>query len=208
MKTLLEAIKQIKQDSKENFNATIEVHMNLELDVKKGQNIRYSASLPNGTGKTKKVAVLASKKIEGADLELTEDDIEKIFKEQLKPKVDFDVLVTEPRYMPKLAKAAKILGPAGVMPNPKTGTVTEDVEKAVSEIKKGQIEVKTEKEAPLIHTIIGKVSFTDEALEENFRAFYNSLKQNKPQKAKPEWLQQAFLVTTMGKSVEVDLNSL
>lgn len=208
MKPILEAIQEVKTNSKEGFNATIEVHVNLETDIKKGHTVRYSTPLPFGTGKTKKVAVLASKKISNADIELTEDDVEKIFRGQLKPKTDFDVLVTEPRYMPKLAKAAKILGPAGVMPNPKNGTVTEDVEKAVTEIKKGQIEVKTEKDAPLIHTVIGKVSFTDEALLENFKTFYTTLKQNKPQKAKPDWIRNIFLVSSMGKSVEVNIASI
>jgi len=208
MKSLLEAIQEVKTNSKEAFNATVEVHVNLETDIKKGHTVRYSTPLPFGTGKTKKVAVLASKKISNADIELTEDDIEKIVKGTLKPKVDFDVIVTEPRYMAKLAKAARVLGPAGVMPNPKTGTVTEEIEKAVTEIKKGQIEVKTEKDAPLVHTIIGKVSFKDEELVENFKTFYASLKQNKPQKTKPDWIKNIFLVSSMGKSVEVDIASL
>jgi len=208
MKSLLEAIKEVKETSKEKFDATIEVHINLDLDVKKGQNIRYSTTLPHGTGKTKKIAVLASKKIANADLELTEEDIDNIFKGKIQPKVDFDVIVTEPRYMPKLAKAAKILGPAGVMPNPKTGTVTEDVEKAVENIKKGQVEVKTEKEVPLIHTLIGKVSFAEKDLAANFTTLFNSLKQNKPQKAKPNWINSVYIKSSMGKSVQVDIDSL
>lgn len=208
MKSILEAIKEVKESSKEKFDATVEVHFNLDLDIKKGQTVRYSVTLPQGTGKTKKVAVLASKKIESADLELTEEDIDNIVKGKLQPKVDFDVIVTEPKFMPKLAKAAKILGPAGLMPNPKTGTVTENIEKAVADIKKGQVEVKTEKEAPLIHTIIGKVSFKEEDLMANFLALLNSLKQNKPQKSKPEWIKNAFLVSSMGKSVEINLPEL
>jgi large subunit ribosomal protein L1 len=208
MKTILEAIKEVKEASKEKFDATVEVHFNLDLDIKKGQTVRYSITLPYGTGKTKKVAVLASQKVANADLELTEEDIDNIVRGKLQPKVDFDVIVTEPRYMPKLAKAAKILGPAGLMPNPKTGTVTDNVEKAVENIKKGQVEVKTEKEAPLIHTIIGKVSFKPEDLAANFLTLFNSLKQNKPQKSKPEWIQAAFVVSSMGSSVEVDLTEL
>ena len=208
MKTILEAIKEVKTTSKEKFDATIEIHANLDLDIKKGQTLRYTITLPKGTGKTKKVAVLASKKIEQADLELTEEDIDKILKGKLQPKIDFDVIVTEPKYMPKLAKAAKILGPAGVMPNPKTGTVTENVEKAVENIKKGQIEIKTEKESPLVHTILGRVSFKEEDLVANFIAFYNSLKQNKPQKAKPVWISNIFISSSMGKSVEVDTAEL
>src|SRR3990167_1482041 len=186
---LMEAIKKVKLLSKEKFDATVEIHINLDLDSKKqDQPVRFSLTLPNGTGKTKKVAVLASKKVTGADLELKESDIELIQKGQIKPRIDFDTLVTEPRFMPKLAKVARILGPAGVMPNPKTGTVAEDVNKAVEQIKKGKVEIRTEINAPIIHTIIGKKSFETQALKENFTEVFNSIKQNKPQKAKPDWL--------------------
>ena len=202
---LVEAIKKVKLLSKEKFDATVEVHINLELDSKKqDQPVRFSLTLPNGTGKTKKVAVLASKKVPGADMELKESDIELIQKGQIKPKIDFDTLVTEPAFMPKLAKVAKILGPAGVMPNPKTGTVTEDAEKAVSEIKKGRLDVKTEKDLPMIHTIIGKRSFTEKQLSENFMELYKTLKQSKPTKASPEWIKSIFISTSMGQSVKVD----
>ncbi|KKS28877.1 MAG: 50S ribosomal protein L1 [candidate division WWE3 bacterium GW2011_GWE2_43_18] len=202
---LMEAIKKAKLLSKEKFDATVEIHINLDLDSKKqDQPVRFSLTLPNGTGKTKKVAVLASKKVTGADLELKESDIELIQKGQIKPRIDFDTLVTEPAFMPKLAKVAKILGPAGVMPNPKTGTVTEDAEKAVSEIKKGRLDVKTEKDLPMIHTIIGKRSFTEKQLSENFMELYKTLKQSKPTKASPEWIKSIFISTSMGQSVKVD----
>src|SRR3989344_302413 len=110
---LAEAIKFVKAQCKAKFDSTLEVHLNLNLDAKKAeqQSVRYTTTLPNGTGKTKKVAVLASKKVANADLELTESDIERLEKAQLKPKVDFDVLIAEPRFMSKLAKAARILGP-------------------------------------------------------------------------------------------------
>ena len=202
---LMEAIKKAKLLSKEKFDATVEIHINLDLDSKKqDQPVRFSLTLPNGTGKTKKVAVLASKKVTGADLELKESDIELIQKGQIKPRIDFDTLVTEPAFMPKLAKVAKILGPAGVMPNPKTGTVTQDAEKAVSEIKKGRLDVKTEKDLPMIHTIIGKRSFTEKQLSENFMELYKTLKQSKPTKASPEWIKSIFISTSMGQSVKVD----
>ena len=205
----MEAIKKVKMSSKEKFDASVEVHINLDLDSKKmEQPVRFSLTLPHGTGKTKKVAVLASKKIAGADLELKESDIELIQKGQIKPKIDFDTLVTEPAFMPKLAKVAKILGPAGVMPNPKTGTVSDDPEKAVSEIKKGRLDVKTEKDLPMIHTVIGKRSFTEEQLSENFIELYNALKQNKPTKASPEWVKNIFIATSMGQSVIVDHTDL
>src|SRR3989304_5889586 len=202
---LMEAIKKAKLLSKEKFDATVEIHINLDLDSKKqDQPVRFSLTLPNGTGKTKKVAVLASKKVTGADLELKESDIELIQKGQIKPRIDFDTLVTEPAFMPNLAKVATILGPAGVMPNPKTGTVTEDAEKAVSEIKKGRLDVKTEKDLPMIHTIIGKRSFTEKQLSENFMELYKTLKQSKPTKASPEWIKSIFISTSMGQSVKVD----
>src|SRR3989344_7207256 len=162
---LEEAIEFIKKSSKTKFDPTLEVHLNLNFDKKKQeQNIRFTLVLPHGTGKTQKVAVLASKKVQNADLELSEADIEKLEKSILKPKNDFDVLIAEPKFMPKLAKAARILGPAGVMPNPKNGTVSEDVEKAVEQVKKGKVEIRTEPNGQAIHTIMGKKSFTDEAL--------------------------------------------
>ncbi len=204
--TIQEAVKNIKESSKENFDATVEVHINLDIDTSKAdQIVRYVTVLPNGTGKNKKVAVLASKKVANADIELNEEDIDKIISGKLRPKVDFDVLIAEPRYMPKLAKAAKVLGPAGVMPNPKTGTVTENVEKAVEDTKKGKIEIKNEKDFPIIHTIIGKVGFDKDKLVDNFNALITSLRQNRPQKAKPNWIESIYVVSTMGKSFNVDL---
>ena len=206
---LAEAIKKAKNASKAKFDATLELHINLDIDQKKGAvNIRYTTVLPNGTGKTKKVAVLASKKISNSDLELTESDIDKIEKGKIKPKVDFDVLIAEPKFMPKLAKVAKILGPIGMMPNPKLGTVSENVEEAVAQVKKGKVEIKTEKDAMVIHTILGKVSFDDKALAENFNEIYKTLKQAKPIKSKPEWIKSAFITTTMGPAFSVALNDL
>lgn len=204
--TITEAIQKVKETSKKKFDATVELHINLDMDTKKvNQPIRFSVTLPNGTGKTKKVAVMASKKVKNADLELSEEDIVKIENNKIKPKVDFDVLVVEPSYMSKIARAAKILGPLGMMPNPKTGTVTENVEKAVEQIKAGRIEIKTEKDLPLIHTILGKVSFEEKALEENYKEVLNNLKQNKPSKAQPEWIKSIYVASTMGPSFQVDV---
>ena len=200
-----EAIQKVKETSKTKFDPTVEVHINLELEKKGEQSVRFTTTLPHGTGKTKKVAVFASRKVPNADLELTEDDIAKIDKNTIRPKVDFDILVAEPKFMPKLAKVAKILGPAGVMPNPKTGTVTEDVEKAVEQIKKGKVEVRTEPVAPVIHTIIGKKSFEDNKLEENFNELINAIRSNKPAKAKPNFIRSVFVTSTMGPSFSVDV---
>lgn len=199
-----EAIKKVKAGSKAKFDATVELHINLDIDPAK-QNIRFQANLPYGTGKTKKVAVLSSKKIASADISLSEADLPKIESGEIKPKIDFEVLITEPKYMPMLAKYAKILGPAGVMPNPKNGTVSEDVEKALEQIKKGKVSIKTEKDAPIIHTIIGKISFEDKALEENFVEVINILKQNKPPKTNPIWIKSVYIASSMGPSAKVAL---
>jgi large subunit ribosomal protein L1 len=204
-----QAVKKIHEGKKEKFDATVELHINLDLDPKKQeQMIRYTTVLPHGTGKTKRVAVIASKKVPNADLELSEQDLEKIENGKIRPKVDFDVLVAEPKFMPKLAKVAKILGPVGAMPNPKTGTVSEDVEKAVEQIKKGKVEIKTEKDTPIIHTIIGKTSFEAKDLEGNLREIMHSLKQNKTAKAKPEWIKSVYVASTMGASYKLDVNEL
>lgn len=201
-----EALKKVKSESKAKFDASVEVHINLDIDPNK-QNIRFSLSLPNGTGKTKKIAVLSSGKVEGADVNLTEEDLPKIEQGKIKPNVDFDILITEPRYMPVLAKYAKILGPAGAMPNPKNGTVTEEISKSISQFKKGKMEIKTEKMAPIIHTIIGKVSFDEKSLADNYNELISALKANKPAKTVPLWIKSVFISSTMGPSVKVkDLN--
>jgi len=200
--SISEAIKKVKAESKTKFDASVELHINLDLDPTK-QNVRFSANLPHGTGKTKKVAVVSNGKVPGADLVLGESDLPKIESGKIRPVVDFDVLITEPKFMPLLAKYAKTLGPAGVMPNPKNGTVTENIEKTIEQFKKGKIEIKTEKLAPLIHTIIGKVSFDEKELEENFKEIMNLLNQNKPQKTNPIWIKSVYLTSSMGPSVKI-----
>jgi len=203
-----ELLKDLKTDCKTNFDSTVELHLNLNLDVKKAdQMVRYGVVLPHGTGKTLKVAVFGSNDIKEADLNLKEEDLDLIVSGKLRAGIDFDALVTEPAYMPKIAKVARVLGPAGIMPNPKNGTVTNDVKKAVEQLKKGKIEIRTEQNHPIIHTIVGKCSFTIENLEENLNEIINNLKQNKPAKAKPGWVVSIFLTSTMGKSYQLDVNS-
>jgi large subunit ribosomal protein L1 len=201
----LEALNQIKNDCKTNFDSTIELHINLNLDVKKAdQMIRFTTVLPNGTGKTVKVAVFASTEIKEADLNLKEEDLDLIISGKLRVGNDFDLLVAEPAFMSKIAKVARVLGPAGVMPNPKNGTVTSDVKKAVEQLKKGKIEIRTEQNFPIIHTVIGKSSFEAKQLEENLADITTSLKQNRPSKAKPDWIKSIFLSSTMGGSYQLD----
>lgn len=205
----LEALNQIKNDCKTNFDSTIELHINLNLDVKKAdQMIRFTTVLPNGTGKTVKVAVFASSEVKEADLNLKEEDLDLIISGKLRVGNDFDLLVAEPAFMSKISKVARVLGPAGVMPNPKNGTVTSDVRKAVEQLKKGKIEIRTEQNFPIIHTLIGKSSFDAKQLEENLTDIVTSLKQNRPSKAKPDWIKSIFLSSTMGGSYQLDAKAV
>ena len=207
--SITDAITQAVKASKTKFAATVEAHFNFNLDVTKAdQTIRTTTVLPNGTGKTVKIAVFASKSVPEADLELSEDDLPKIISGAIKPHVDFDFLVSEPRYMPKLATVARTLGPAGVMPNPKNGTVSDNPAEAVKKLRQGQVELKNEQNQAVIHTVIGKTSFTQEQLEENFAEVLSALKQNKPVKAKPGWIKSCFITTTMGPSFSVNLLEL
>jgi len=201
----LEALNQIKNDAKTNFDSTVELHINLNLDVKKAdQMIRFSIVLPKGTGRSVKVATFSSTEFKEADLNLKEEDLDLIVSGKLRVGNDFDVLVTEPSMMPKVSKVARVLGPAGVMPNPKNGTVTTDIKKAIEQLKKGKIEVRTEQNHPIIHTIIGKCSFDSKDLEENLNEIMNNLRSNKPSKAKPDWIKSIFVTSTMGSSYQLD----
>jgi len=200
-----ETIKKIKESAKEKFDASVEVHINLNLP-KKDTKVRFTITLPEGTGKERKVAVLASKNIAGADVQLTESDIEKIKKGNLIPGKDFDVLVAEPAFMTKIAKVAAILGPAGLMPNPKSGTVTDNVESVVQKFKLGQIEIRTEASAPIIHTTIGKVSWEEKKLVSNLNHLLTVLRSNRPIGVKPNWIKSIYVTSSMGKSFALDLS--
>ncbi len=141
-----------------------------------------------------------------ADIQLTEDDLKKIEKGKLKPGVDFDVIISEPKYMPKIATVARVLGPQGMMPNPKSGTVTEDVEKATKQIKKGKIEIRNEPNAPIIHVIFGKKSFEAKALKENFEDVMSAITSARPQKIRPEnYIESVFICSSMGPSYKVQV---
>jgi large subunit ribosomal protein L1 len=166
--------------------------------------IRFSIVLPKGTGRSVKVATFSSTEFKEADLNLKEEDLDFIVSGKLRVGNDFDVLVTEPSMMPKVSKVARVLGPAGVMPNPKNGTVTTDIKKAIEQLKKGKIEVRTEQNHHIIHTIIGKCSFDSKDLEENLNEIMNNLRSNKPSKAKPDWIKSIFVTSTMGSSYQLD----
>lgn len=205
-----EAIKLVKETSNLKFDSTIEVAMNLNLDTKKAdQQLRGAIALPNGTGKTKKILVLAKgeqarmAKEAGADYVGDTDMIEKMEKENWFP---FDVIVATPEMMPLLGKIGKILGPKGLMPNPKTGTVTMEVDKAVNEIKKGKVNYRTDSFGN-VHGIIGKSSFDNKMLEENLSTFVNTILKVKPTTVKGTYVKNISISSTMGPGIKIDLNS-
>lgn len=204
------AIKLVKETSNAKFDSTVEVAMNLNLDVKKAdQQLRGAVVLPNGTGKNKKILVLAKgdqakvAKESGADFVGDIDMITKIEKENW---FDFDVIIATPEMMPSLGKIGKLLGPKGLMPNPKTGTVTTDVAKAVEETKKGKVNYRTDSFGN-IHVGIGKASFTEEALRENLKAFVSVILKAKPSTVKGAYVKNITLTSTMGPGIKLDINS-
>ena len=205
-----EAIKLVKETSYANFDASVEVAMNLNLDTKKAdQQLRGAVVLPNGTGKTKRVLVLAkgeaakAAKEAGADYVGDTDMIEKIQKENW---FEFDSLIATPDMMPQLGKIGRILGPKGLMPNPKTGTVTMDTKKAVEEVKKGRVEYRTDSYGN-VHALIGKVSFDDEKLIENLKTFVNLIIKSKPSVVKGAYVKNISVSSTMGPGIKIDVNS-
>ena len=205
---LSEAIKLVKATSTVKFDASVEVHARLGIDPKKSdQQIRATAALPHGTGKTKTVAAFVgpndekSAKQAGADFIFGEEDIKKI---KDTGKIEFDIAVATPEMMPKMAVAARVLGPKGLMPNPKTGTVDANVEKMIRELKKGKVAFKND-DTSNVHLSIGKVSFSDAQLAENFTAFLDVLKKAKPTTAKGTYIKHLFLTTSMGPSIRVEI---
>ncbi len=200
-----EAVALAKKTNCAKFDASVEVSFFLNVDPRKAdQNIRGAMVLPNGTGKTKKVLVIAQgakadeAKAAGADLVGTDEYLEQIKNGWL----DFDIMVATPDMMGKLGRLGKILGPRGLMPNPKTGTVTMDVAKAIEEIKKGQVQYRVDKDGN-INAMIGKVSFPDEKLIENYKAFYAQMLKVKPQVVKGTYMKNVVLSTTMGPGIKV-----
>ena len=205
-----EAIKLVKETSTTKFDASVELVIRLNLDTKKAdQQLRGAIVLPNGTGKTKKVLVLAkgplatAAKDAGADYVGDMDMIEKIEKENW---FDFDVIVATPDMMPSLGKIGRVLGPKGLMPNPKTGTVTMDVKKAVEDIKKGRVEYRTDTFGN-VQVIIGKVSFTEDQLLENMNAFVSLILKTKPAVVKGTYVKNIAISSTMGPGIKIDTNS-
>ncbi|MCR5832800.1 MAG: 50S ribosomal protein L1 [Candidatus Saccharibacteria bacterium] len=188
------------------FDASLEAHVRLGVDPRQAdQNIRTTIVLPNGNGKTVRVAVFAPldacKAAKAAGADIAED--EEFLKQLEKGVIDFDVLISTPAYMPKLGKFARLLGPKGLMPNPKAGTVTMDVEKAVKESKAGKVEYRVDKQS-IVHIGLGKVSFGTDKLFENANTFFDSLKAQKPASLKGTYVKSVFITTTMGPSISVE----
>ena len=205
-----EAVKLVKETSVTTFDASVEVAMRLNLDTKKAdQQLRDAIVLPKGTGKSTRVLVIAkgdqAKAAEeaGADYVGDVDMLNKIEKENW---FDFDVMIATPDMMPLLGKLGRILGPKGLMPNPKTGTVTTDVAKAVSDAKAGRVEYRTDSFGN-VHALIGKVSFSEEDLLMNLVAFVAQIQKIKPATAKGEYIKNISISSTMGPGIKIDPNS-
>ncbi len=204
--SLKDALDLAAKTSTTKFDATVEAHARLGVDPRQAdQNIRTTIVLPNGNGKTVRVAVFAPidecKKAAAAGADIAED--EEFLKRLEKGTIDFDVLISTPAYMPKLGKFARLLGPKGLMPNPKAGTVTADIEKAVKEAKAGKVEYRVDKQA-IVHIGLGKVSFGTDKLLENAEVFFNSLKSQKPASLKGSYVKSVYLTTSMGPSIELE----
>lgn len=203
---LAEALALAVETNPAKFDASVEVHVRLGVDPRQAdQNIRATVSLPHGTGKTVRVAVFAPEsehaaaKKAGADIIGDEEFLKQLDKEEL----NFDTLVATPQYMPKLGKYARLLGPRGLMPNPKSGTVAADVAKAVTEAKAGKVEYRVDKQA-IVHLAIGKVSFGADKLADNAKSFFDSLQSQKPSSLKGVYIKTINLSTSMGPGIKVE----
>ena len=210
LRSVLNGIKEIKTNAKANFDETVEIAIGLGLDPRKpNQNLRGSVTMPKGTGKSERIAVFAQgEKIEeaknaGAQLVGGENLVDDI----LKGNIDFTKCIATPDMMPIVGRVARILGPRGLMPNPKSGTITMDVAGAIGAASQGQVEYRVDKFG-FLQAGFGKVSFDDEDLIENLRALMLAIVNNKPEGAKGKYLRQATLSTTMGKGVHLDVKFL
>mgnify|MGYP000439254226 CR=1 FL=1 len=206
----IEAIKLLKENSYVKFDESLEVAVNLKIDSNKtDQNVRGVLSLPKGTGKKIRVAVMAkgdkAKEASDAGADIVGD--EDLAQQVTNGKINFDLLIATPDMMPTVGKIGKILGPKGLMPNPKLGTVTQDVRKAVSNAKAGQVQFKNDK-AGIIHAGIGKLNFTEEDLLQNLKSFYTSISKSKPDAVKGSFIKKVSIASTMGFGLEINVENL
>lgn len=206
--SLNEAVALARKTSHVKFDASVELHINLNVDPRQAdQNIRDNLVLPAGTGKTVKIAVLteddAAAKAAGADIA----GVDNVLAELEKGVISFDILISTPALMARLGKYARTLGPRGLMPNPKSGTVTNDVNKAIAEAKAGKVEYRVDTTG-IVHLAVGKVSFTEVQLMKNVDAVIASIKSNKPNSIKSSYFKAAHVTTSMGPSIIVDIASI
>jgi len=206
---LNEAIETLKETANAKFVESVEFHANLNIDPKYAdQQLRTTVTLPHGIGKQVRIAVLTNDtnfeeaKNSGADIIGNDELIQEITKGNL----DFDLLIATPNMMPKLAKLGRVLGPKGLMPSPKSGTVTTTLETTLAEFKKGKFEYKADKTG-VVHVSFGKADFTSSQLIENLIALYNSIEKNRPSGVKGKYFKSLFICTTMGSSIKLDLNA-
>ncbi|MGH8892444.1 MAG: 50S ribosomal protein L1 [Actinomycetes bacterium] len=204
----LQAVRLAKETTTTKYDATVEVAMRLGVDPRKAdQMVRGTVNLPHGTGKTARVLVFATgeraEQARSAGADIVGDDA--LIEEVTKGRLDFDAVVATPDLMGKVGRLGRVLGPRGLMPNPKTGTVTQDVAKAVSEIKGGKIEFRVDRNANL-HFIIGKASFDEKQLVENYGAALDEILRLKPSAAKGRYIRKATMSTTMGPGIPLDPN--
>lgn len=206
---LEEAIQVLKETGTTKFVESVELHANLNIDPKYAdQQLRTTVTLPHGIGKQVKIAVLTNDENfeeatqAGADIVGSEELIENI----TNGIIDFDLLIATPNMMPKLAKLGRVLGPKGLMPSPKSGTVSSTLNATLADFKKGKFEYKADKTG-IVHVTIGKVDFTETQLLENLQALYNSIEKNRPAGVKGKYFKSLFLCTTMGPSIKLDLTS-
>jgi large subunit ribosomal protein L1 len=206
----IEAIKLLKETSFVKFEESLEISINLGIDANKTeQNIRGVINLPKGTGKKIRVAVMAkgdkAKEASEAGADIVGDD--DLAKKVTDGKIDFDLLIATPDMMPTIGKIGKILGPKGLMPNPKLGTVTQDVKTAVLNAKAGQVQYKNDK-AGIVHAGIGKLNFTEEDLLENLKTFYSAISKNKPDTVKGSFIKKVSIASTMGFGLQINQSIL
>ena len=204
-----DAVKILKQIGKAKFVESVEAHIALNIDPKyANQQLRASLTLPNGTGKSIRIAVLVDDDdIQSAlDAGATIAGSDNLLEEMSAGKLDFDILITTPRLMPKLAKLGRVLGPKGLMPSPKAGTVATNVVEAIDEFKKGKLEYRADKTG-IVHLSFGKVNFSEEQLKENLLAVFNSVEKNKPSGVKGKYFKSFSICTTMSPSIRLELNS-